>query len=386
MGRTLTRVLLPITAIAGLGFGVWNLTRPQPVEVALHRVTKGQVRASVANTRAGTVKPCRRARLSPASGGQMARLDVREGRRVEAGEVLLALWNDDLEAELALSRSEASAAEAQAREACLKADVAEREANRLVRLQGRKLVSEDEVDQAVTRAAAGRAACQAARAKGRVAEDRILVSQAALDRTVLLAPFAGIVAEVTGEVGEYVTPSPPGIPTPPAVDLIDDACFYVSAPIDEVDAPRVAVDQPVTITLDAFPDTEFPGRVRRIAPYVLDFEKQARTVEVEVDFTTPTGPAGLLAGYSADVEIVLETREAVLWVPSDALLDEDYVLVYPTGEAMQHLEKRRVQTGIANWEATEVVSGLAAGDRIVTSVGREGVEDGALAQPEADTE
>jgi hypothetical protein len=44
---------------------------------------------------------------------------------------------------------------------------------------------------------------------------------------------------VTGEVGEFTTPSPPGIPTPPAVDLIDDSCLYVSAPMDEVDAPRL---------------------------------------------------------------------------------------------------------------------------------------------------
>ena len=62
--------------------------------------------------------------------------------------------------------------------------------------------------------------------------------RAELSTTYLRAPFAGIVAEVTGEIGEFTTPSPPGIPTPPAVDLIDDTCLYVTAPMDEIDAPK----------------------------------------------------------------------------------------------------------------------------------------------------
>lgn len=70
---------------------------------------------------------------------------------------------------------------------------------------------------------------------------------AGLERITLTAPFAGIVARVTGEIGEigeYTTPSPPGIPTPPAVDLIDDSCLYVSAPMTATPAwwatPRCA--------------------------------------------------------------------------------------------------------------------------------------------------
>ena len=61
---------------------------------------------------------------------------------------------------------------------------------------------------------------------------------------MLTAPFDGVVAEVNAELGEYVTPSPPGIPTPPAVDLIDDRCLYVTAPIDEVDAPEIRTGMP----------------------------------------------------------------------------------------------------------------------------------------------
>ena len=198
-------------------------------------------------------------------------------------------------------------------------------------------------------------------------------------KSMFYAPFAGVVAEINGELGEFVTPSPVGIPTPPTVDLIDASCLYISAPIDEVDAPRVKTGLPARISLDAFPGQTFPGHVRRVAPYVLDVEKQARTVEIEAEFDEPE-KAGLLAGYSADVEVVLEERADVLRVPTSVILPEKKVYVFDP--ATRKLSLRAVQEGIANWEYTEIVGGLSAGDRVVSSIDRAGVADGALAAPE----
>jgi len=231
------------------------------------------------------------------------------------------------------------------------------------------------VDKADSEAEVREAACRAAGAEIAAAEARIETARATLSRTVLKAPFAGIVAEVTGEQGEYTTPSPPGIPTPPAIDLIDDSCLYVTAPIDEVDAPRIKVGLPARIALDAFPGQHFDGRVRRIAPYVLEVEKQARTVEVEVVFTDSKAAKTLLVGYSADAEIILESRDKVLRVPAQALLDGNKVLVLKEGA----LEERRVDLGLANWEFSEVRGGLRAGEQVVTSLELEGVKAGVSA-------
>ena len=196
---------------------------------------------------------------------------------------------------------------------------------------------------------------------------------------MLVAPFDGTVAKIVGEVGEYSTPSPPGVPTPPAIDLIDESCLYVDAPMDEVDAPKIHAGQPVRITLDALPGKSFPGKVRRVAPYVTAVEKQARTVEIEVVFDDPKAPGRLLVGYSADVEVILEARRDVLRVPTSALLQGGRVLVLD-GE---RLVERSVKTGVANWEHTEITSGLAAGDKVVTSLDRAGVKAGAAAVVEA---
>jgi HlyD family secretion protein len=295
--------------------------------------------------------------------------------------VLLSLWNDDLKAEVELAESEAAAAQARAEEACALADVAQREAKRLLKLKKSQLVSEDRVDRVVTDATARKAGCRATQAATEVSGSRVSVAHAELERTLLRAPFDGVVAEVNAKLGEFVTPSPPGIPTLPAVDLIGQQCLYVSAPIDEVDAPAVQPGQEARITLDAFSGRYFRGQVRRIAPYVLDREKQARTVEVEATFTDPTETKGLLPGYSADIEIILETREDILRVPTEAVLEGHLILVYdPSSE---RLEERRFKPGLANWKYTQVVSGLKEGERIAVSVEREGVEPGAHVVPEA---
>jgi HlyD family secretion protein len=375
--RWLKRLVVLLVIAVGAAAGYRYLSLPEPIGVRVQKAETGLVEQTVANTRAGTVMACRRARLAPSIGGQIASLKVHEGDRVKAGDLLLALWNQDRKAQLTLNEREAEAAQARARAACLNADNAQRDADRQRKLSKRRLASEEEVDRAVTAAEAGRADCEAAQASARVEAARLGVAQANLEKTRLTAPFDGVVAEVSGELNEYVTPSPPGIPTPPAIDLIDDSCYYISAPIDEVDAPDVRVGAQARVTLDAFGERSFAGTVRRIAPYVLDLEKQARTVEVEVEITDIPEDAALLAGYSADVEIIVDRREDVLRIPTAAVRAEGGVLVLDSETGL--IRARQIETGLSNWEQTEARSGLEAGELVVLSLDRNGVEDGALA-------
>ncbi len=364
--------------VAGAVLASWLLTREKPVRVALHTVARGDVEASVANTRAGTVKACRRARLAPPLGGQIARLPVSEGDDVEAGTVLLELWHDDLAAELTLAQNDADAAKARADQACVLADVARKEADRIARLRQSGLASEELADKTRGDSRATAAACRAARKAAMVSDAAVAVRRAMLERMFLRAPFDGTVAEINGELGEFVTPSPVGIPTPPAIDLVDNSCLYISAPIDEVDAPSIEAGMPARVTLDAFPERAFAGVVRRVAPYVLDLEKQARTVDIEAEIREPD--ARLLPGYSADVEVILAVSENVVRIPTETILDGDTVLVFDA--ASRTISKRKLTLGVGNWRHTEVRDGLIAGERIVLSVDREGVVAGALVEPQ----
>ena len=372
-------LILPVLAL-GLVAGYRFLTREIPVKVTVQTVDSGPVEATVANTRAGTVKARLRANLTPTIGGRIATLNVHKADTVKAGQVLLTLWNDDLQAELRLAEREAVAAEATVREACLMADLAQKQAVRQSDLRKTRATSESVYDEAQAAARAKRAACEAATARRAVAAARIEAASATLERTVLIAPFDGIVAEVNGEVGEYLTPSPPGIATLPAVDLINMASLYVAAPIDEIDAAQIRPGMTVRISLDAFPKQHFPGRVRSISPYVLEVAKQARTVEIEADFTEGATPANLLAGYSADVEIILDTRPEVVRIPTEALLSDG--AVYLLAEKTGRLHRKKVEAGLANWKFTEIRSGVRKGAVVVTSIDRQGLADGALVEVE----
>jgi HlyD family secretion protein len=373
----LMRRVLPVLLLVGVGAGFYFWKgRAKPVVVVLKSVDRGKVEATVVNTRAGTIEACQRTKLSTIAGGRIEYLGVKEGDKVKKGQLLLKLWNDDQKANQALAEAQRAMAAQRVREACTTAASSAREADRQASLKKKGFVSDAREDQARSEADARAAACETAKADVAQAAARVTVTRAEQGRMVLYAPFDGTVAKIVGELGEYSTPSPPGVPTPPAIDLIDESCLYVKAPMDEVDAPKIKAGLPVRVSLDALPKQPLKGTVRRVAPYVLAVEKQARTVDVEVDFERPPG-VNMLVGYSADVEIVLSTREKVLRVPTAALIEGARVMVL--GDDSGKLEERAVKAGLANWEYTEIVEGLKEGERIVTSLEREGVKVGARA-------
>lgn len=341
---------------------------PDPVEVRTAIVEPGLVEQTVTNTRAGTVKVRFRASLSPQLGGLVMVLPFREGSRVDKGAVLLQLDNRAQLAELTLARSSVTTALAQAEESCLAAELSETELRRVESLHAGGIASDQSLDGLRTDRDRSRAACGAARAAVTQAEARVSLAEVQLRFTRIVAPFSGIVADVSTEVGEWITPSPPGVPIPPVIDLLDPASVYISAPIDEVDSELVRVGQPVRISVDSRPDTTFSGRVARVAPYVLDNLEQNRTVEVEAAFDDDAAVAGILPGTSADVEVILERHENVLRLPAASVGDGGRVLVLTDGL----LEERIISTGLRNWEWIEVVDGLSQGE--VVAVSRDSTE------------
>ena len=362
MGTRL-RWLVVVLLLAGAGILLrMTVLAPEPVEVRVAMVDRGTVEETVANTRAGTVRARLRARLSPQTGGLVVRLPFREGARVEEGDLLLELDSRVQRAQLEVARREVETALRRAEDACLAADLAASELVRLEELAEAGVASDQQLDRARTEHERTRAACEASRAAVEQARAAVHAARVQVELCTLRAPFAGVVAELSTEIGEWITPSPPGVPLPPVIDLLAPESLFVSAPIDEVDSERVRVGQEVRITVDSRPGEHFTGGVVRVAPYVEDVLEQNRTVEVEVEFAEPGRWEGLLPGTSADVEIVLERREGVLRVPAAAVAEGGKVLVLEDGR----LAERTVRTGLSNWEYMEVLEGLAEGERVVT--------------------
>ena len=374
MRRSWLRTILYLAVLAAIVLALrLTVFREAPVDVTVFRAARGRVEETVTNSKAGTIQSRRRASLSTELGGRVEKLPVKKGDRVRAGDVLIELSQAEYRAQVALAERGLDAARAVEREACRTAEQAARDLDRYARLASERVVSQEILDRFESRRDVAAASCDAARARIRQADAALDVSRATLSKTVLRSPFGGVVADLKTEIGEWITPSPPGLPIPPVIEMIDPDAIYVSAPMDEVDVGRILSGQPVRISMDAFPGRSFPGRVTRVAPYVLDVQEQNRTFEIEAEFEDAAFARTLLPGTSADVEVILEARDEVLRIPTYALIEGSKVLVVQDGR----LVAAPVKTGLRNWEFVEVLEGLAPGQAVTVSLDRAEIREGA---------
>jgi HlyD family secretion protein len=132
--------------------------------------------------------------------------------------------------------------------------------------------------------------------------------------------------------------------------------------VDETDIGSVRIGQPVRVEVDAFPDEEFRGTVKRIAPQG-DTTATVTTFLVKIDVENPEGR--LLAGLSTSVSILVDTLEDVLLIPDKGIIRKDGKLLVKKVSEENTKEEVEIEIGKTDWTYTEVTSGLEEGDRIV---------------------
>lgn len=364
--------LVAAAVLAGLivAWRAWS-GREIAVDVRTVAAARGRVEALVTSTKAGAVRSRRSANLGVDTAGTVVALLRREGDCVDAGEHLLSLDARDETAALDQAERELAVLRSLVPEARAKLDSAARERDRLRGLVATGSITLSQFDLAEAQVDVAAAACSAAEA--RVAAQEVVLARAklALEKRDVHAPFSGAIAERWIEVGEWATPGKA------LLQVIDPTALYVRAELDEIDLGGLAVGQVARVRLDPYRERTFDGRVVRIAPYVSEVEEQNRTVEIEVEFAGAFGAGGDVAlkpGTSADVDVVIAAHDDVVSVPTAAVLEGPRVLVLEGGRA----KARDVTVGLSNWDVTEIVSGLAAGERVIVSLEDEAVEDGAL--------
>lgn len=371
--RNVIRWGLVVVALVVVGVALrLTVLRPRPVEVMVARVERGRVEAIVVNSRAGTVKSRQRAQLSPGISGEVVALPVREGQRVAKGDLLLRIRESDLRAQVDVARRALGASRSAEREAIVALAQAESALVRNRALAREGAIPEAALEELQSRRDAAAASVDAARARAAQASAQIDASGALLEKSVLVAPFDGIVAALAVKEGEWTSPQPPGVLIPAAIDLFDPDSIYISVPLDEVDLGKIRVGMAVRVSVDAVAETNLAGRIARIAPYVEDRLEQNRTFEVEVELEDQAAARALRPGSTADIEVILEARENVLRIPTSALMEGDRVLVVRDGR----LVAVTVPVGLRNWEVVEVTGGLREGDEVVTSLDRAEVKEG----------
>ena len=284
--------------------------------------------------------------------GRLAWVGITEGSRVRTGEVIARLESADYEATVNAAHAQIAQIEAQIVQA-------QRDLKRTKSLREQNLLADAELENVQTRLDVLSAQANAARAQEKLTE-------ANLENTRVRAPFAGTVLRKDAEVGEIVAPSSAGggLTRTAIVTMADLSTLEVEVDVNEAYIAQIRNSQPARITLDAYPDTSFSGRVRQVVPTA---DRQKATVLVKVSILDRD--SRILPEMGA--KVVFEARGANMqaaprrvFVPKAALTQasgQSSVWVVEDGAVRQ----QNVDVGPTRGDRIEVRQGLSGGETLV---------------------
>jgi RND family efflux transporter MFP subunit len=317
----------------------------------------------------GYVTARRQATVSSKVTGRVAEVMIEEGQAVQEGEVLARLDATDANAQLALAQAQLSVAKAQVADLQLLLEQAERDAARQLDLVARKLVSQQAADDAMTLAASRRSRLNAQRQEVKVAERNVELAQVNVDNTVIRAPFAGVITVKAAQPGEMVSPisAGGGFTRTGIGTIVDMDSLEVEVEVNESYIGRVQAGQPVTSTLNAYPDWKIPGKVIAIIPAA---DRSKATVKVRISIDTH-GDSRIVPDMGVRVAFLEnpaarhdpQTIPGVL-IPANAIRAQgDNNLVYVVENNRAHAKP--VTLGQSYADLRQVLSGLQANERVI---------------------
>ncbi len=324
-------------------------------------------------------------------------LYVAEGQAVEAGRPFLELEKDAFTAAAESWRAQLRQAETQVRKAEIDLANAENQLRRTRRLFEEGIVSEEQIE--ASELARASAELQLDEARDRVANARANLTKALddLSKTTLYAPISGRVVELNAEKGEVVVSGMMNNPATKIATVADLSELLAELDVDETEIVQVALDQPVTVTVDAMPERTYHGRVVKLGSSGSTRAGRGDVTFFEVDVLLEDGDERLRPGMSVRAELEVASREETLVVPVQAVLEREAaegeegddegtrrggestvqgVYVVEDGRAV----RRPVETGLSTVTHVEITSGLEEGETVVTGPFRSlrDLEDGEI--------
>ncbi|MBI5969319.1 MAG: efflux RND transporter periplasmic adaptor subunit [Deltaproteobacteria bacterium] len=352
------------------------------VEVA--PVTQGLIEEKIFRT--GDIVPDAQVTIYSKVQGWVEKINVREGDRVKAGQVLITL--DSREAQAAVAQAEASLEAARARLKQVKAtseevvqsqvhhakanlDLAEAELNRARELYEKNFIARQQLDEAHTKYNVAKAAYDLAlnsirqktwendialaEAQVRQAKATLDLTQAQLANLIIPSPMDG------GVTKRFVDPGTMVKDTTAILTLMDLHEVKMVVNVIEKEFVRLQKGQPVKVTVTAFPDRIFQGRIAVITPAL---EPQSRTAEIQISIPNPGYI--LNPGMFGRAEILLRSNPQAILVPIQAIItegDKDFVFLLKDGKAY----RRIVQKGLVKDTHVEITGGLNLGEQVITA-------------------
>jgi RND family efflux transporter MFP subunit len=283
--------------------------RPIAVEVAAVRKTDiGDVGVFT-----GSLIPSSRFVMAPKIAGRLEKILVNIGDRVEPGQLIAVLDDEEYRQQVSQARSELDVARATLQEVRSTLEASRRELERTVALHKKKIASESQLDAAESEHNALRARMQVAEAQVAQREAALRLAEVRLQYTRIHVPERNGTLRVVGE--RFVDEGALLAPNTPIVSVLDITRLNAVIHVIERDYAKIRPQLDAIITTDAFPDRTFTGRVIRIAPLLKEQSRQAR-VEIEI----PNEQMWLKPGMFVRARIQFALHENATVVPIAALV------------------------------------------------------------------
>ena len=351
------RAVVVFVAVAVVGFFALRLSRGSAavtVTAGTAEATGGGSATGAGISANGYVVARTKASVSSKILGRLAWIGVTEGSQVRLNQIIARLESADYEAALLAANATVAQLDAQHVQA-------QRDLKRAQSLRQQNLVSDADLESAETKVEVSLAQANAARAQAKLAE-------ATLENTRVRAPFSGTVLRKDAEVGEIVAPSSAGggLTRTAIVTMADLSTLEVEVDVNEAYIAQVVNGQPARITLDAYPDTSFAGRVRQVVP-TADRQKATVLVKVSILDRDPRilPEMGAKVVFEAhDAQVAAAPRR--VFVPEAAIIQSGgraFVWIMQDGAVRQ----QAVDVGPARGDRIEVRQGLLGGESLVLS-------------------
>lgn len=381
-----------VVLLAGAGFGVRAALKPDnkidPSKIA--SIERGNIARSVVAT--GKIEPRATVEVKSKASGIVKQIFVNYGDFVKQGQVLADLDKEELQARLREAKANLQAAQAteESAMASLERNKVEAEGpdlpflksamDRARQLHKEGLIAKNLVEDAEkayqmalnkqVSAARNLAVSRAeiTRAKAQVAQAQAMLERAEEDlrNSTITSPIDGLVLSRNVEVGNAVSSIlVMGSQSTLLFTLGDVGDVFVRGKVDQADIGKVYMNQPARIVVESFRDRKFEGKVYRISPYGVE-KDNVTTFEVQVSIHNPGHE--LKANMSANAEIILEEKPNVLLVPEAAVVydkQRNASVEIPDSTAEKGRKKIPVKLGISNGVKTELVAGLAQGQKVI---------------------
>lgn len=358
IGLILTTILIIWLLITG------KLTPSLSVEVTTVKQIYPSQAITILNA-SGYVVAQRKASVASKITGLLTSINVEEGSKVKAGEIIARLENEDVLAEIKRAEANLIASRFNLEQAKAELTDATLTYNRNKELIDKGYISKAEFDSSEARYNKALAGVSQAEANVKANEAQLQSAKVAYEYTLIRAPFDAIVLTKNADVGDIVTPIGAAADAKAAVVTIADMnSLQVEADVSESNIYMIKIGQPCEIQLDALPEKRFRGKVHMIVPTV---DRTKATLMVKISFID--NDPRILPDMSAKVSFLskeLDDKEntPLLAINKDALVYEQgksYVFVIQKNKAI----KKEIITGREFADLTEVKKGISAGETII---------------------